>query len=181
MRANSIGTFVWRIVACHVLTYFVFGLIASTLFDYRTLYAETELRHLMRSTDTAWVAAGPALQFLRGTVFAIVLWPLAGRLVDGARGGLLLYGLMLGLAVVGTAGPAPGSLEGVLYTTLPLRIHLIGLPEVVLQTGAFSFLFVAWQRKPARWMNVVAIVGCVLIALTSTAGVLAALGMIAPP
>jgi hypothetical protein len=178
MQTLSFSSFTWRVAASHVLTYFVFGLLASTLFEYRTLYAETELRHLMRSTDTAWVAAGPALQFLRGTMFAIVLWPVADRVVHGVRGGLLLYGLMLGLAVLGTAGPAPGSLEGMIYTTLPLRIHLIGLPEVIVQTGAFSFLLVAWCRKPARWMNVVAIVGCVLIALMSAAGVLAALGVI---
>jgi hypothetical protein len=181
MQPLSFGTFLWRVVATHVVTYFVFGLLASTLFDYRALYVETELRHLMRTTDTAWVAAGPALQVLRGLLFALALWPIADRIVDRPRGGGVLYGLMLCLAVVGTAGPSPGSLEGFIFTTLPLRVHLTGLPEVVLQTGAFSFLLVAWHRKPARWKNVAAIIGLVAIALMSTAGVLAALGVIAAP
>lgn len=181
MKPLTFGTFVWRVVASHVITYFVFGLIASTLFDYRTLYAQTDLRHIMRGTDTAWVAAGPSLQFIRAAVFAIVLWPIADRIFESMRGVLILYGLMVGLAVLGTAGPSPGSLEGVIYTTLPLNIHLIGLPEVIVQTGAFSFLLVIWHRKPARWMNVVAILGIVLIVLMSTAGVLAALGVITSP
>ena len=42
---------------------------------------------------------------------------------------------------------------------------MIGLPEVILQTGAFSFLLVTWHRKPTRWMNVVAIIGFVLVVL----------------
>lgn len=181
MQPLSLRTFVWRVIASHALTYATFGLLASTLLDYATLYAETDLRYLMRPTDSAMVAAGPTLQLFRGTLFALVLWPLAERIVHGARGALLLYGLMLGLAVLGTAGPAPGSLEGMVYTHLPLRIHLIGLPEVVLQTGAFSLVLVSWYRNPARWKNIVAIAGCVLIVLMSTAGLLAALHVIAPP
>jgi hypothetical protein len=175
MKPLSFGTFVWRVVAAHMLTYFACGLIASILFDYRTLYAETDLRHLMRGTGTAWVAAGPSLQFIRAAVLAIVLWPIADRIVQSTRGALVLYGLMVGLAVFGTAGPSPGSLEGLLYTTLPVSIHAIGLPEVIVQTGAFSFLLVIWHRRPARWMNVVALVGIVLIVLMGAAGVLAAL------
>jgi len=181
MPRLTFGTFVWRVVASHLVTYFAFGLIASTLFDYRRLYAETDLRHLMRGTDTAWVAAGPSLQVVRAAVFAVVLWPIADRIVRAPHGALMLYGLMLGLAVFGTAGPSPGSLEGLLYTTLPVRIHLLGLPEVIAQTGAFSLLLVAWHRKPARWMDVAALIGIVLIALMSAAGVLAALGVLRAP
>jgi hypothetical protein len=181
MQTPSFGTFAWRVIATHMITYFAFGVIASRLFDYRTLYAETDLRHLMRHTDTAWVAAGPSFQFMRATVFAIVLWPIVDRIVQSTRGVLILYGLMVGLAVLGTAGPSPGSLEGLFYTRLPVSIHLTGLPEVIVQTGAFSFLLVTWHRKPARWMNVVAIIGIVLIAFMSAAGVLAALGLITAP
>jgi hypothetical protein len=174
-------TFWWRVVAAHMVTYVVAGLVASTVFDYGTLYAQTELRHLMRPTTTAWVAAGPALQVIRGTLFALVLWPIADRLVASARGAWILYGLMLGLAVLGTAGPTPGSLEGLFFTTLPVSIHAIALPEVIVQTGAFSFLLVLWCRRPARWMNVVAVVSIVLTVIMSALGVAAAVGVITPP
>lgn len=45
--------------------------------------------------------------------------------------------LMLGLAVLGTAGPSPISLEGRTFT-LRLPIHLVGLPEEVVQRGLFA-------------------------------------------
>lgn len=180
MAELEFRTFAWRVVASHVITYFAAGLLAFTIFDYHTLYAETELRYLMRSTESAWVAAGPALQVVRGLLFAIVLWPFADRLISERRGGVHLYGLLLGLAVLGTAGPSPGSLEGLYFTTLPLPIHLVGLPEVVVQTGLFAAMLVGWCRKPARWMNVAASVAVVLIVLMSTAGMLAALGLLEP-
>jgi len=97
-------TFAWRVTAAHMLTYFVVGFIAFMVFDYRTLYATTELRHLMRSTDSAWVAAGPALQVVRGLLFAAVLWPLRERLLGGPQGGLTLFGLMVGLASLDQPG-----------------------------------------------------------------------------
>jgi hypothetical protein len=168
-RSMSFRTFWWRACSTHVITYFVFGLLALTLLDYERLYSETELRHLMRTTNSPWVAAGPALQLVRGTLFAVVLWPLASLLVE--KNWLLLWGLLVGLAVLGAAGPAPGSLEGAIFTTLPARLHLAGLPEVLLQTAAFSFLLVHWCRYPARWKTITSVVGVTLIALMSVLGV----------
>lgn len=171
----SFASFWWRVVATHVITYFVVGLFALFVFDYAHLYADTELRHLMRPTTSVWVALGPALQCVRGTLFALVLWPLRRSFVARPRGALVLYGLFVGLAILGPAGPTPGSLEGALFTTLPPTIHLIGLPEVFAQTAAFSFLLVQWCRRPARWKNVAAVVGVVLVTLASVLGAVAAL------
>lgn len=168
-------TFVWRVVALHMLTYFVVGLIAFTLLNYRDVYSNTDLRFLMRPTSSPWVAVGPALQVIRGLLFALVLYPFAGRFLAAGRGTFLLWGLFLGLAILGPAGPAPSSLEGVIYTKLPLSLHLLGLPEIVLQTLVFSAGLVAWCRQPARWMNVVAVVGVVIVVLLSGAGILAAI------
>jgi hypothetical protein len=168
------STFWWRVVSTHMVTYFAVGLMALGLLDYRHLYADTELRHLMRPTTSPWVAAGGALQLARGTVFAVILWPLAETLVS--RSWLILFGLFVGLAILGTAGPAPGSLEGAIFTTLPPWLHLVGLPEVVLQTAAFSFCLVAWYRRPARWKNVAAIAGVALVVVMSLLGTFHALG-----
>lgn len=170
--APTFPTFLWRVVSTHMITYFAVGLLAFQLLDYRHLYSETELRHLMRSTSSPWVAAGGALQLVRGALYAVVLWPLNVMLVS--RSWLVLFGLFVGLAILGTAGPAPGSLEGAIFTTLPPRIHLVALPEVLLQTAAFSLCLVAWCRRPARWKNVAAIVGIVLVAAMSLLGTLAA-------
>jgi hypothetical protein len=157
-----------------MLTYFLVGLGAFFILDYRQVFETTELRYLMLPTSSPWVAAGPALQVFRGLLFAVILYPFVGNFTGRNHGVLLLWSLFVGLAILGTAGPSPGSLEGVIYTKLPLRLHLLGLPEVLLQTFLFSAGLVAWCRKPARWMNVTSAIAVGLGLLMSIAGVLAA-------
>ncbi len=171
----SFKVFAWRVICLQVLTYFLLGIAAYLILDYRKAFETTELRLLMRPTTSAWVAAGPGLQPIRGLLFAAILYPFAFLFMRRKDGVLLLWSLFLGLAILGTAGPSPGSLEGILYTTLPLSIHLFGLPEVILQTLLFSIGLVGWCRKPARWKNVAGGIGVGLVILMSVAGVLAAL------
>jgi len=161
-----------------MLTYFVFGLAAFFFMDYRGLFENTELRHLMVPISSPWVAAGPALQVFRGLLFALVLYPLASEFIRRKNGALILWSLFVGLAILGTAGPSPGSLEGMLYTKVEFLHHLRGLPEVLLQTLLFSFGLIAWCRKPARWKNVVSVVAVALIVLMSLLGALAATGLL---
>jgi hypothetical protein len=66
----------------------------------------------------------------------------------------------IALAILSPAGPTPGSIEGIVYTVLPLQFHLIGLPEALLQTLALSFLFCFWERRPEEkkiWIPLLAI------------------------
>jgi hypothetical protein len=37
-----------------------------------------------------------------------------------------------------------------IHTKIPIRTQLLGLPEVLLQTLAFSLLLHAWHRHPHR-------------------------------
>jgi len=111
-------------------------------------------------------------------LFAVVLYPFASEFIYRRRGALLLWSLFVGLAILGTAGPSPGSLEGMLYTKVQFIHHLQGLPEVLLQTLLFSPGLRWWCRKPARWKNAVSIVAVTLIVLMSILGVFAAMGML---
>jgi hypothetical protein len=168
----SFKSFAWRVVCLHVLTYFLLGLTAYLILDYRRAFETTELRYLMRPTTSTWVVAGPALQPVRGLLFALILYPFASYFIRRSNGALLLWSLFLGLAILGTAGPSPGSFEGIIYTKLPLKLHLFGLPEVLLQTLLFSIGLVTWCRKPARWKNIAGGIGVALVLLMSVAGVL---------
>ena len=142
--------FAWRATACHVVTYMLAGLLASTLLDYASWW-DTEPLSGMRSLDSPWVAAGPALQVLRGLVLALVLFPFRRRILE-QRGWLALWGLLVGLGIVSTYGPAPGSIEGAIYTTMPLPFHVFGAPEVYGQSLAFSACLVGWYQRPhAAW------------------------------
>ena len=166
--------FAWRVLSLHMLTYFLVGLVAFLALDYRRAFEATELRYLMRPTTSPWVAAGPALQIFRGLLFAVILYPLAADILPRKNGVLLLWSFFIGFAILGAAGPSPGSLEGILYTKLPMSLHLMGLPEVILQTLLFSAGLVLWCRKPARWKNVVSGIGVAVVCLLSIAGFLAA-------
>jgi hypothetical protein len=165
-------TFAWRVVSLHMISYCLLGVAAFFLLNYEQAYLTTELRHLMLPTDSPWVAAGPALQVFRGLLFAVVLFPLAPVFLTRRHGTMILWGLFVGLAILGTAGPSPGSMEGMIYTRLPMPLHLFGLPEVLLQTLLFSAGLVAWYRRPSRWKNAAAGIAVGLIVLSSLAGVL---------
>lgn len=162
--------FVWRVTACHMATYFFVGLTALVLLNYKELYVESQLAVLMRPTDSPWVAAGPALQLGRGLLFAAVLWPFR-EIILKRMGWFKLWMLFIGFAVLGTAGPAPGSIEGMIYTKFPFSLHLLTLPEILLQTFLFSVLFAKWYQRPGRAWNVIMGILVFLITLMSLAGV----------
>lgn len=164
----TFATFAARVIVAHTVTYTIAGLLASTLFDYRSWWA-SEFMSQYRPFDSSWIAAGPALQVLRGLVFAVVLFPFRAVFLERPRGWLTLAALLIGLGIVSTYAAAPGSIEGLLYTRLPLAYHAFGLPEVLAQATAFSAVLVNWYRHPHRaW----AIVLGVLMALAVTASVL---------
>lgn len=68
-----------------------------------------------------------------------MLLPFRGFL-GATRWGWWLWLVFLGIGILGTPAAAPGSFEGALYTRLPWWFHVIGWPEVALQTLAFSIL-----------------------------------------
>lgn len=170
MTNNQAGfsRFYFRVAACHMVTYFVAGFIAYAIFDYKSLFAQPPLAAYMRPISSPWVAAGPGLQFIRGLVFAVALYPFRKIFLGEPRGWLSLWGLFVGFAILSTAGPSPGSLEGFLYTTLSPWQHLRGLPEVLLQTLSLSVLLVSWYRSPRRAWNWVMGAGVALVVLLAT-------------
>ena len=171
MNNDTFPRFLARVTASHVVTYFVAGILAYSLLDYATLFQSEGFSCLMRPLDTWWIAAGPALQIIRGLIFALALYPFRSVFLAEHRGWLKLWGLLLGLAIFSTAGAAPGSVDGMIYTKIPISSQVRGLPEILLQTLAFSAALTAWHRHPHRaWAWVMGTV-TVLVLLMSAAGV----------
>lgn len=146
-------TFLWRITSIHTITYFVIGILSMFLFSYGESYGEGDLSAIMKPIGSPWVMAGPALQVFRGLLFSIILWPFRNVFLIGKNGWLKLWGLFLGLAILGTTGPAPGSIEGMIYTNFPVVDQIIGLRETVFQTLIFSLLIFFWYKKPNKVWN----------------------------
>ena len=164
----SFVRFFLRIAACHTVTYMGVGLAAFHLMDYATEFSQEGSN--MVPTDEPLVALGPALQVVRGVLFAVVLYPFRRVFLDEPAGWLKLWGLFVGLAILGTSGPAPGSFEGMIFTRTPVVDQIVGLWEAVLQTLFASVLLVAWHRRPGRAWSIVMYSLWALTILMSFAG-----------
>ena len=145
---------VLKTIVTYTVTYFVFGVLALFAFDYARLFAETDLRFLMRPITDPMVMAGPLLQPIRGFLFGALLFMLRETFFATQWGWLRLWLVLVVFGIFGSPGPAPGSLEGMIYTKLPLWVQLTGLPEVLLQTLVFSRLVCYWVDHPERrWLS----------------------------
>jgi hypothetical protein len=169
MKKDSFGSFTWKVISLHMITYMIAGMVFSTFFSYEQLYKTGALSHLMKDFSSPWIYAGPSLQMIRGFLFSLVLWPFYDFIFSRPAGWVLIWLLFIGFAILGTAGPSPGSFEGVIYTQLSIKEHLVGLPETLLQTLAFSFLLHYWSNYPKKYITVISVVGVALILLMSIA------------
>ncbi|KYF91901.1 hypothetical protein BE17_19690 [Sorangium cellulosum] len=145
---------VLKTVVTHSTTYVVMGLLASSILDYTRFFAETSLGLMMRPTSDPWVMAGPLLQPVRGLLFGVVFHVLREPFFGKRNGWLAMWLVLVVMGIVGTFGPAPGSLEGMIYTVLPPWVHLRGLPEVLLQSLFLSLILHHWVNNPQkRWIR----------------------------
>lgn len=143
-----------KTIVTHSISYMLMGILASTLFNYRSLFTEPGLESFMRPFDSPWITAGPALQPIRGLLFGVVFFLLRGCLFGRRRGWLVMWAMLVIVGILSTFGPSPGSIEGAIYTLVPLPVHLRGLPEVVLQALALAFVLTYWVEHPEkRWLT----------------------------
>lgn len=147
-KTSGAMSFLGKVTLIHVLTYFLVGMAAAIALDYEALFAEPVVRDYMRDFGSVSLFVGPVVQVLRGLIIAAVLLPFR-RVLSAPLGWLWLWLLLIGIAILSTAAAAPSSIEGVVYTRLPLWYHLIGLPEMLLQTLLFSVLVGMVARHPA--------------------------------
>jgi hypothetical protein len=140
-------SFLVKVTIAHAASYFVVGIVAATVFDYESLFAEPVISDYMRGFGSVALFVGPLVQVLRGLITALVLLPFRNVLAT-RHGWLWLWLLLVGIGILSTSAAAPSSLEGVVYTKLPLWYHFIGLPEMLVQTLIFSVLVWLVARYP---------------------------------
>jgi hypothetical protein len=100
------------------------------------------------------VMAGPLLQPLRGLLFASVFYPLRGQLFGRRHGWLLMGWILIAVGILGTFAASPGSMEGMIYTTIPLWMQLRGYLEIVPQALLLSALLCYWVNHPGKkWLT----------------------------
>src|ERR1017187_10135143 len=143
-----------RTVVAHSIPYFFMGVLASTLLDYKAAFARPEVACWMRQLSDPWIMAGPLFQPIRGLIFALVFYPLRESLFGKKNGWLLMWWMLVALGILSTFEPAPGSVEGMLYTRLPILGQMRVWLEVVPQALLLSALLYYWVNRPAKkWLN----------------------------
>ena len=145
---RSLLGFIGRVTVVHVVTYFVFGILAAfAVPGGHMMYSIPEMDIYFRPISSPHVMAGTLFQLMRGPIIAIGIYPFRQVFIQDKWGWLYLWGLFLTLSVLAPAGAAPGSIEGYVYTKLPVWFHLTYLPDIMLQTLAFSVLVFIWERR----------------------------------
>lgn len=159
------ATFLWRITSSHIISYFVAGMFAYYLINYQVLFETPPFSSFMKPMNSMAVIVGPALQFIRGIIFSIALWPFKETFLNTKYGWLKLWGLLIGLSILSTTAAAPGSIEGFIYTTIPIEKQVIGYMEVMPQTLLFSIMVYYWYKTPKKAWDIISIVSISLILL----------------
>ncbi len=150
----SFATLAAKTIVAHSITYVFMGVLASWALDYRHQFAEPQTATAMRQFDDPMIIAGPLLQPIRGLIFALTFYPLQECFFQRRYGWLILAWTLIALGVLATFGPDSGSLEGLVYTTIPIRKQLSGWLEVIPQAVMLSGLLYYWVSRPQkRWLT----------------------------
>ena len=130
-----------EVAIIHTLTYIILGIIFSNFVDYTTVYSNNVVANFMRGFESPLTVIGPFLQPIRAIFISIALYPLR-KVIATRFGWFILWLILVCIGIISSPSAAPSSIEGIIYTQLPIEFHLINLPELFLQT--FSFSIILW-------------------------------------
>jgi hypothetical protein len=141
-----------KTAVCHALTYFCVGALAYHFLHYADILNDPHSG--MRPTTDPLLLFGPALQVVRGVLFASVFYPFRQVLFERKNGWLLMAWMLIGLGILGTFAAPPGSLEGYIFTTVPVLKQMRSYLEIVTQAVLLSVLLCYWVRHPGKkWLS----------------------------
>ena len=149
------------------------GLLASTFMNYEEKYALPWMVCWIRQFGDPLLTAGPLFQPIRGIIFALAFYPLRKVLFGKRNGWLVMWWLLVALGILSTFGPPPGSIEGMIYTVIPIASQLSGYLEIVPQALLLSVGLCYWVNHPEKkWLNWVMGTAFVILIILPVLGVL---------
>ena len=169
----SLLELILKTMVVHTITYMVMGILAATFLNYEEEFVLPWMVSWMRQFGDPILTAGPLFQPIRGIIFALAFYPLRSVLFGNKKGWLVMWWLLIALGILSTFGPAPGSIEGMVYTVIPIVNQLQGWLEVVPQALLLSTGLCYWvNHSEKRWLNWVMGIAFVIVVILPVLGLL---------
>ena len=146
-RLKDFIVFCLKISLLQFITYVIFGLTFSVLLHYKEIWNEPIIKDYLKDFSSKWLMIGPLIQPIRGLLISLILWFIIDFFHETKKGWLKLWGVFVIIGIICTPMSSPGSMEGFIYSKLPIWFHLIMLPEVLLQTLLLSITIIFWDKK----------------------------------
>jgi hypothetical protein len=148
----TIASLIVKTGIAHTLTYMFMGILAFNFLNYTQAFSSGPLACFMRPTSDPLIMLGPLFQPIRGLIFALAFYPLREPLFGRKNGWLVMWWLLVALGILSTFGPAPASIEGMIYTTVPTTFT--SYVEIVPQAFLLSAILYYWINHPEKkWLN----------------------------
>jgi hypothetical protein len=162
-----------KTIIVHTITYFFMGILAFNLLNYTQALSSGPMACFMRPANDPLVTAGVLFQPIRGLIFALAFYPLREVLFGRKNGWLIMWWILIALGILSTFGPAPASIEGMIYTTLGMPT-ITSYVEIVPQAFLLSAILFYWVNHPdKKWMSWLLGVLFVIVVLLPVLGLLA--------
>ena len=150
MKKSNFKGYLFRFSIVHVLIYVFIALLFRNYLNYNEQFTSSVLYNNFRNADSIIMRFAPLFQLGRGIFLGLIIYPIYNCIIDVKNGWLKLFSLLWGLSLIGSVAATPGSIEGFIYTSTPIIEHLLGLPEVTLQTVLFALVFVKWEERSLK-------------------------------
>ncbi|HET7011831.1 MAG TPA: hypothetical protein VFI11_13725 [Anaerolineales bacterium] len=173
-ESPSLRETIVKTMISHTVTYFFVGVLAAVTLNYTARFSDPSVAAYSRPTSDPMVMAGPLFQPIRGILFGFVFYLLRETFFHRPRGWLILWVTLVVIGIIGQFTGGLGSIEGLVYSRIPVAFQLTLLPEVFIQSFLLSVLVYYWIRQPKKWLNWVLGVIFFLIILLPALGLIAA-------
>jgi hypothetical protein len=170
-KNNNLVKYFWQIIYSHTIAYFIAGIFALAVVNYRALFETEIMSSFMRAVDEPIVALGGTfLQLFRGIIIALIILPLRKVFLEEKHGLIRLGIIIFGFSLLSTIGPTIGSFEGYVYTKMPVMYQILGYPEAIIYIMLFIGLLGFSKRYGHK--KIVTIISIIIIVLLSLMGIM---------
>ena len=174
-KKQGLVQYFWQITYAHTIAYFMAGIFAVLVINYRDLYATDVISSFMHPVDSPVVALGPVLQIFRGIILALILLPLRKTFFEEKNGLIKLGIIIIGLSLLSTIGPMMGSFDGYIYTKIPYMYQILGYPEAIVYVLLFiGILNISIKYAHKKIITVLSIIVMLLVGFMSIMGFITA-------